>query len=78
MTEHGPHTLSLHESLYAALRARHEEIRHASSLGRRAEVLEDICVQLLHEFDGIVPDWEDSRLRALVYEAIEHLDRADD
>lgn len=55
MTKTGPRPLSLHDSLHAALRARREEISHAATLGRRAEVLEDICVQLLHEFEGIVP-----------------------
>lgn len=74
MTRTGPRPLSLHDSLHAALRARREEISHAATLGRRAEVLEDICVQLLHEFEGIVPDWDDPRLGGLVEEAIRHLD----
>lgn len=74
MTKTGPRPLSLHDSLHAALRARREEISHAATLGRRAEVLEDICVQLLHEFEGIVPDWDDPRLNALVQEAIRQFD----
>lgn len=74
MTTTRPRPLSLHESLHAALRARHEEVGHASRLGRRAEVLEDICVQLLHEFEGIVPDSDDPRLSALVREGMRHVD----
>lgn len=75
MTKTGPRSLSLQESLHAALGSRREELRHANTLGRRAEVIEDICIQLLHEFEGIVPDWDDTRLRALVEEAMRHLDR---
>ena len=74
MTKTGPRPLSLHDSLHAALRARREEISHAATLGRRAEVLEDICVQVLFEVEGTVPDWDDPRLNGLVAEAKRHLD----
>ena len=77
MNKTGPRPLSLQDSLHAALHNRREELRHANTLGRRAEVIEDICVQLLHEFEGIVPDWDDARLRVLVEEAMRHLDRGD-
>ena len=70
MTKTGPRPLSLQESLHAALRARLEEIGHGLTLGRRAQVIEDICVQLLQEFEGIVPDGDDARLRTLVEQAM--------
>ena len=71
-TEAGP--LSLQHRLHPALQAQREEITHATALGRRAEVLEDICVQVLFEVEGIVPDWDDPRLNGLVAEANRHLD----
>ncbi len=62
-------------SLQGVLSARSEEVAHATVLGRRHEVLEDICVQLLHEHYGMVPDWDDVRLKALLREAVRFLDQ---
>ncbi|MCC5885620.1 MAG: hypothetical protein JJT88_04215 [Gammaproteobacteria bacterium] len=62
-------------TLQGALRARREEVAHATALGRRHEVLEDICVQLLHEHHGMVPEWDDVRLKALLREAARLLDQ---
>lgn len=70
MTCATPRSMSLLSSLRAALASRREELDHASALGRRDEVLEDICVQLLHEAEGLVPDWEDPRLQDLLAEAL--------
>ena len=56
--------------LRQAITARQEELTHASMLGRRVEVLEDICLQLLHDCRGELPDWNDPLLRALVLEAL--------
>lgn len=75
MTLVAPRPVPLLRDLRAALAARSEEIAHASALGRRNEVLEDICVQLLHETLGIVADWNDPRLKALLRECVRHLDR---
>lgn len=68
------HPGPLLRSLHGALRARREEVAHAEALGRRHEVLEDICVQLLHEHSGLLPDWDDVRLKALLREAVRFLE----
>ena len=63
-------TTPLRGRLHQAITAREVELTHASALGRRVEVLKDICLQLLHDCRGELPDWNDPLLRALVLEAL--------
>ncbi|MCC5872922.1 MAG: hypothetical protein JJU22_11035 [Gammaproteobacteria bacterium] len=69
-----PRSAPLLRQLQSALHARSEELTHATALGRRHEVLEDICVQLLFDHHGMVPEWDDVRLKALLREAVRFLD----